>query len=381
MMMVVRLFDPWTGGMEKQSLTLAHALARDGHHIRILTGRWFPGTPRRQSYQGVEVIRNGAIFDAFGIRGLRRLAAVVYMLTLAVALYRHRRTYDVIHVHGLSYHAYVAVLVGRRLGKPVIIKLANSGTASDITKMKTGQHIFFSRYLLPTALGAERFVALNSTIRAELEAEGVSPAQIVEIPNGVEIPDRLAPVGADDTDRVVSFVGRLHEQKAVDVLIRGFAKAQRALGTTARLWVIGDGPARSSIERLVSELGAGDEIELLGEVTDVDPLLHETDLMALPSVAEGMSNALLEAMARGIPVVASDIAPNAALIDHGESGWLFPVSDSEGLADVLIAVLDDAELLRSVGLEGRRIAAERFGIDRVADRYAQLYRGLSREAS
>lgn len=379
--MIVRLFDPWMGGMEKQSLVLAHALVRANHDVRILTGRWFRGTSRRQSYGGVEVIRHGALFDGFGIRGLRRLAAVFYMFTMALSLFRNRHTYDVIHVHGLSYHAYVAVRFGRAFGKPVIVKLANSGRASDILKMKTGQHLIFSRLLLPTALRADRFVALNDIIRRELVAEGVRPERITEIPNGVSVTQRRESSKVIAPERVVAYVGRLHEQKAVDVLIRAIALLPGSMKEKTRLRIIGDGPSRPVLETLVDELEERGTVEFIGEVTDIDPLLDESDLVVLPSLAEGMSNVLLEAMARGIPVVASDIPANGVLVERGVTGWLFPSSDWEALADLLASILEDAELLRSVGLRGRQMVEDHYSIDRVANRYVELYNDLYEVAS
>jgi L-malate glycosyltransferase len=374
--MIVRLFDPWKGGMERQAHTLASALVRSGHEVRILTGRWFRRTQRRQTYDGVQVVRHGALLDGLGIRGLRRVAAVAYMITLLTALFRYRRTYDVIHVHGLSYHAYVAVRFGRQFGKPVIVKLANSGRASDILKMKAGQHLFLSRYLLPTALKADRFVALNDTIREELVAEGVPPERIVEIPNGVSVPEEPPSLAKTVSERVVAYVGRLHEQKAVDVLIRGFIALPRPVKERTRLRIIGDGPARPDLEELVEKLSDNGEVEFVGEVDDIDQSLRRADLVVLPSLAEGMSNTLLEAMARGVPVMASDIPANAVLVESGENGWLFPASDWKSLAALLVTVLEDNDLLQEVGAHARRQVAERYGIDRVALRYAELYRDV-----
>lgn len=375
-LMIVRLFDPWKGGMERQAHTLARALVRSDHEVRILTGRWFRGTQRRQTYDGVDVVRHGALLDGLGIRGLRRVAAVVYMITLLTALFRCRRTYDVIHVHGLSYHTYVAVRFGKQFGKPVVVKLANSGRASDILKMKTGQHLFFSRYLLPTALKADRFVALNDIIREELAAEGVPPERIVEIPNGVSVPEEPPASAKTVSERVVAYVGRLHEQKAVDVLIRGFVALPGPMKEKTRLRIIGDGPARPDLEALVEKLSNNGEVEFVGEVSDIDQSLRQADLVVLPSLAEGMSNTLLEAMARGVPVVASDIPANAVLVKSGENGWLFPASDWKSLAALLVTVLVDGDLLQEVGAHARRQVAERYGIDRVALRYSELYRDV-----
>ncbi len=119
----------------------------------------------------------------------------------------------------------------------------------------------------------------------------------------------------------------------------------------------------------------------MGEVKDIDRPLSESHVVVLPSVAEGMSNVLLEAMARGIPVIASDIPANSVLVDSGESGWLFPSSDPEALASLLSSVLKDLDRLETVGRRGREEVEERYDIDRVAERYSDLYVDLCGAAS
>jgi glycosyltransferase involved in cell wall biosynthesis len=184
--MVIRLFSPWVGGTQTQALRLARALRDRGVDVRFVTGRWFRGTPREETIDGVPVFRNHTLWEGFGIRGARKFGGYLYLLTLWWHLWRRRDTYDVIHVHGLSYHTFAAVIAGGRLGKPTLTKLANSGSASDIRKMRSDQHLALSRWMLPAALRCDRFVALTETVQRELEEAGVSGARITRIPNGIE---------------------------------------------------------------------------------------------------------------------------------------------------------------------------------------------------
>lgn len=376
--MVVRLFHPWVGGMERQALALAAALSHRGIDVRIVTGRWFRGTSRREVIDDVPVIRHNTLWEGFGIRGLRRLGGVVYMLSLASYLYFQRDHYDVIHVHGLSYHAFVASALGRRLGKPVIVKLANSGIASDIVKMKSGQHLPLTRLMLPTALSCDRLVVLSDLIATELEREGVDSARLVRIPNGVEVPPDEFSRHPDDTLRIL-FLGRLHSQKGVDVLIEALSRAISIGGNSFKLTLAGDGPERGSLAAMASDLGVAAEVEFAGMVDDPGRYLAGTDLVVLPSRAEGLSNVLLEAMAGGLPVVASDIEANRSLVEDHVSGRLFAAGDADDLARVLVELADDPSARQNLGRRARAVVESEYTIQQVASRYEELYGELMRE--
>lgn len=368
--MIVRLFHPWVGGMERQAMKLAMALQSQGVEVRILTGRWFRGTRRNEFIDGIRVTRHHTLWEGFGVRGLRRIGGVMYMVTLAVHLILHRREYDVIHVHGLSYHAYVAVKVGHKLGKPVVVKLANSGVASDIVKMREGRHLPLTRLMLPTALRADRLVALNPLSADELSEQGVMTGSIARIPNGVELGDTVRDFGIGDP-AVLLFVGRLHEQKAVDVLLRAMAVLSASI--PAELIVAGDGPERSDLERLVVELGIDEVVHFLGMVDDIDAELQRADVLVLPSRAEGLSNTLLEAMACSLPVVASCITANRNLIEEGRTGRLFRLDDADDLAKVLRGLLEDDVARAEIGLAGRKLVEDTYSVEQVAAEYRILY--------
>jgi glycosyltransferase involved in cell wall biosynthesis len=377
--MVVRLFLPWIGGTERQAHRLAQQLVKEGVEVRVVTGRWFRGTPRRETIDGIEVFRNHALWEFFGIKGLRKLGGYFYILTLVWHLWRSRHGYDVIHVHSLNYHTFAAVLAGRLTGRPVIVKLANSGPASDIERMRRGQQLALSGLMLRTALRCDRFVALNQAIVRDLIACGVERDRIVRIPNGVEASPR------GDVERTydlhapvrVVFVGRLHQQKGVQTLLHSLGELRRrSRGLSISLQLVGDGPERTELAALATRLGVSDDVAFLGSRTDVGRLLRRSDIFVLPSRAEGLSNALLEAMSVGLPVVVSNIPGNEDVVDHLSNGLLFRVDDSTSLASAVMRLLDDPDLRRAVGRQARLTVIERYGFDGVARRYLALYEKL-----
>lgn len=376
-MMVVRLFAPWVGGTERQAQKLATTLAAMGVDVRISTGRWFPGTPGSEIIHGVRVFRNHTLWEFFGIRGFRKLGGYMYMLTLALFLWRERMSYDIVHVHGLNYHTAVCAIVGRRLGKPVVAKLANSGPDSDIVKMRESQQLAGARILLPAALRCDRFVALNKVIVQELLEAGVERERIVEIPNGVD--DSVAK-RRDDRDpgpiRVV-FVGRIHEQKDLSTLVKSICLIESKRPGLVDVSLVGDGPLRTSLQQQVLDADISDRVHFMGSSDDVAGILESSDIFVLPSRAEGLSNALLEAMAAGLPSVASKIPGNIDVIEDGRTGLLVDPGDEDGLAEALTRLADQPDLRLRLGTAARKEASERYGLGTIARRYVGLYREMA----
>lgn len=379
-MMVSRLFRPWIGGTERQAERLSAALVRQGRDVQLLTGRWDRRTRRHEVFDAVPVTRHTTGAHLHGIPGFGTVGGYLYVASLCWRLWRRRDSYDVIHVHGLNYHAAACVLMGQRLGKPILVKLANSGTASDLAKMREDRQLRGASRMLGTALQADRFVALTRRIADELEAAGVDPGRVVEIPNGVTVP----PSRPDREERgsspvTVVYAGRLHRQKGLDTLLGALQILQRRQPGAIRLRLVGGGPEAAALTRLAVELGIAGQVTFTGELDDVTSELQRADAFVLPSLAEGLSNALLEAMAAGLAVVASDIPGNAAVVDHGRTGLLVPAGDARALASTLEAVAADADLRDHLGARARSAVADRYGLDRIAERYGQLYDELTTE--
>ena len=170
------------------------------------------------------------------------------------------------------------------------------------------------------------------------------------------------------------FTGRLHPQKNLDLLIEAWPAVSKATG--ASLLLVGEGVERDRLTAKVAQLGASDSVHFLGSVKSPADLLKGADLFALPSLAEGMSNSLLEAMATRLPCMASDIGGNRDLLGVGDAGVLVRNSSPDVWAAEMIALLRDEERRERMGKAARRRIEEEFSLERIVDRYVELYREL-----
>src|SRR5690606_21649559 len=179
-----------------------------------------------------------------------------------------------------------------------------------------GQQLALSRYLMPIALRCDRFVALTPAIAEELVTAGVPQERIVPLVNGVES-DHIMPRTDYALHRPARllYAGRLHPQKGVEILLRAVAQVVQTRPGGLCLRILGDGPLKDSLQALARGLDIEPYVEFCGQVDDVLEQMQAVDLFVLPSRAEGLSNALLEAMACGLPVVASDVPGNAAVVE------------------------------------------------------------------
>ena len=272
----------------------------------------------------------------------------------------------------------VAVLAARWFHRKTVVKLANSGQASDIHKMRIGQQLPLSRFLLPLALQCDRFVATNRMIAEELISAGVPADRIMQLPNGVEtdsIPVKVN-YALHDPVRLI-FVGRLHEQKGLETLLAAFQQLiSRYPKRNLRLQLLGEGPLRNDLAALAEQTGIALQVDFLGMTGQVFEHLQQADIFVLPSRAEGLSNALLEAMACGLPVLVSDIPANTDVIEHKQNGLTFTKGDPESLANAVTSLLDQAALREQVGRTARQTIESRYSLDFIAERYIALYNDM-----
>jgi glycosyltransferase involved in cell wall biosynthesis len=370
--MVVRLYSPWIGGTERQAAKLSAAFAAAGHEPTVITGRWFRKTPAIEFEDGFTVARLPTLYEFFGIRGLRKLGGYLFIATLFMHLIRHRREYDVVHVHGLNYHTYASVKACRISRTPIVVKLANSGTNSDIKKMEEDRQLKFASRMLSTALGCDRFVALNSLVVEELVEAGVNESRIVRSSNGVDVVDRLQE--AEGPIRVI-YVGRLHPQKSLPDLLHAFAEVAKT-HDALECRVVGEGPEQNGLDSLAVSLRLGTRLTLHGRSDDVADELRKAHIFVLPSAVEGMSNALLEAMSAGLAVIASDIPGNRDVVTHGHNGLLFPHGDTAALSAAIDSLVTDPAYRQRLGAAAQKTVMECYAMDVVAGRYIDLYRDL-----
>jgi glycosyltransferase involved in cell wall biosynthesis len=223
---------------------------------------------------------------------------------------------------------------------------------------------------------AHSIVANSSTAARALEAEGVPRERIEIIRNGLD-PGAFTPRVFDGAPRTLLVVANLRPEKAHDVLFRATADLVTR-HPRLRLRVVGDGPARAALEALARSLRLDRVVEFLGHREDVPAIAADSDIFVLPSRSEASPNAVIEAMAAGLPIVATDVGGIPELVDHERNGLLVPPDRPAALAAAVERLVTAPDLAARLGAEGRR-RAERHSFDRMAASFERLY--LSRLAS
>jgi len=212
--------------------------------------------------------------------------------------------------------------------------------------------------------------------------------RIAVIPNGVDT-DVLCPgpragvlraVGVPDGAFVIGTVGRLDPIKG-HVHLLGAAAEVVTKHPRCHFVFVGQGPAGDALAEQASALGLNGHVHFLGARNDIPQLLREMDIFVLPSLSEGMSNALLEAMATGLPIVATRVGGSTELVKDGISGLLVDAGDSDALGHMLALLLADADLGRRLGQAARRRVSRDFSIQAVTQRHLALYAQLLRPGS
>jgi len=236
-----------------------------------------------------------------------------------------------------------------------------------------------------------RYVAVSRDIERWLASSiGVAPSRIVQIYNGVDT-SRFTPASSGDPvvadlpfERrddlmIVGTVGRMERVKDPLTLARAFVQLVREsedLRRRVRLMMIGTGALRAEVQQVLAEGGVENLAWLPGARNDVPETLRAMDLFVLPSLNEGISNTILEAMATGLPVVATAVGGNGELIVPGQTGELVPPNDPEAMAAALRTLLCDPARLRAQGVAARARAEQLFGLDSMVERYLSLYETL-----
>jgi glycosyltransferase involved in cell wall biosynthesis len=368
---LVAYFHPIESGAERQALTQGRELVRRGHEVCVVTHA-LPGLPRDDEVEGIRVhrwVRSSKLGPLF---------ALSFVAGAVRALGRLRREIDLVHTHQALWEAVAAGLARGSgwVGKvSTLVQPASSGYYGEAEELLRTRGSGLLRRLI---LRNDAFVAISADIERQWLGLGVDPGRMVRISSGVDA--RHHAPGASRAGaslpaglRVV-FTGRLHPQKNLDVLLDAWPAVVRHTGAT--LVLVGHGPERDRLGSKARELGVEGHVCFTGPVDDVADVLRAGDVFVLPSVAEGMSNSLLEAMATALPCVASDIGGNQDLLGPGPAGVLVAGIAPERWAEVLIALLNDPHRRATLGAAARRRVDEEFTIERVVDRYETLYRSL-----
>ncbi len=412
-------FLPRVGGAEVLTLREAVAMRSLGLRVRIVTLRLDRTWPAHEELEGVPVFRTGGLFMGRKLR-LRFGAQWLAELQMFRELLRSSASYDVIHMRQVSFLARPVALASILTRKPVIVQIANAGPGRHAPVAAGARTTLYANDLDPHAAylqipagswGASdvdtlrrsqwlagltlrllrrrniTFLSVSERTTAHLIEDGLRPEQIVLLPTGIETKHYAAAFrqiearAHDDAARplTVLCVARYRYEKGLDVLLHAWRRVQ-AQGINARLALAGGGQLEPQLAAMITALGLQDSVELAGLRSDVSDLLAKADVFVLPSRFEGLPNALLEAMAAGLPCVVTRVSGNEDVVADGACGLLVPPGEPEPLAAALTHMLTHPVEARVMGRAARERIIRYYERDDLMRQLEALYRSLTRKA-
>ncbi len=376
--MLIQSFFPAVGGAERQALELSRSLTARGVAVTVITRR-LPGTLPLEEMGGVRVLR-------LSCPGPGVLGTFMFMAGAFIHLLRKGSAYEVVHVHLASSHAVAALLASRFTGSRTFVKLADGKAQNEIT---------LSRGTLPGRLKLAFFrtakpslMVLNTEVLDWLKGQpGFGGFRLIPFRNGVDTSRYSPPLYQEKLNAkaalglgnslVFLFVGRLDPKKRVRELVESWAGVlqEKGAGSEPRLVIVGTGGEAAAVGGAVEALGLSSSVLLAGMQEDLRPYYRAADVFILPSIAEGLSNSMLEAMSSGLAVLASRVGGAREAVAEGENGLLFDPLNRGELKGHILKFIAEPSLSVRMGERSREVAVSRYSMARVTDDLLDIYAG------
>jgi len=354
------------GGTERQFVQMVRQMDLDRFDLHV-------GCFARRGGFLPLVESRGIPLNAFSIR--RLYSPLTTLRQLQFARYLRWNRFQVVHTYGF-YPNFFAIPAARLAGVPVII--ASIRDTGEVWEPK-------KRLVQKAVCRLATCVLANAdAVRRQLISDGYDERKLAVIRNGIDLQrlDRIEASGpirrefgiADDSP-IITVLSRLNELKGVQYFLDAIPSV-RTWFPNARFLIVGEGPARIDLEFYARSKGIGGAAIFTGVRMDAPKILQETSISVLPSLSEGLSNVLIESMAAGLPVVATDVGGNPELVDNGTTGLLVPPRDANALAKAMLQLLSSPETAARMGSAGRERIERRFSMGRAVHETQQLYTSL-----
>lgn len=379
-LVVGQTFWPSLGGAEVMLRRLAAEWVRQGHRVVAATTKltnlpMSEPLPSEETIDGIRIVR-------LPFQQIRLIGTAIFVARLRHWIAARSADFDLIYVSMLKHAAFAALAACRRHGVPCVLRAEGAGATGDVAWLRKAR---FGTSIAARCMQADAVVAPSIAIREELLEFGFRQEQVHLLENAVsEAPawstelrsEARARLKIDDSPLVV-YTGRLHRDKCIDDAILA-VKLLRNQGTPLQFMIVGDGNEMQPLRELVDREKIGDAVHFIGRVSDVQPYLSAADAFVLPSRHEGLSVALLEALATGVPAIASEIDANRGILPPRMLP-LVASGNRKALAGALEAVIhhrDNTSFRRQL----QSFVAERFSLSELAARHVELFTRLTSKA-
>ncbi len=379
--MVSISFYPTFSGAGTQAWRLCQKLVQKGVQIVVLAENTDNST-RRETIGNILVWR-------LPKRGHGRPGALVFAARMFCHLIKHRRRYNLLHVHGAYWYSQVVILAGKLLHKKSIIKMTLIG---DDDPLSIRDRQLFGRLGFRILGMADRINCISQELTESYRSSGLPMDKLAEIPNGVDT-QQFCPVSSEEKQKIrqhlglpqyepiVTFTGEICHRKGLDILINAWGEVALEL-PSARLLLIG--PNNDNLEdsyvrglhHQINELKLANKVFFTGQVNNINQYLQASDVLAFPSRRDSTPSAILEAMASGLPCVVMETAGVSRPLVNGVNGLIFDAEDSQQMARHILRLLHEPPYAHRLGQEARKTVLANFSLDSVAERYLELYTRL-----
>ncbi|MBA3019133.1 MAG: glycosyltransferase family 4 protein [Proteobacteria bacterium] len=381
------LYHTSLGGVGRQALALTEKLESLGVKVFVIA-RKMKGTPECVLSSRVSVHRAWAlrphvhILEEMSLSNL--MISLSFCFSTALILFRKKKEYDLVHFHGASLPLITNILPLKLYGKKVVAKVASANQGTEAGSLRH-KYSLFGQMLIRTLKKVDCFVATSKEIKKGLLNDGYIQDRIIGIPNFVdqgvfhpsdkELRDQAHKDFGFSGETIVTFTGRLVKGKGIGVLLAAWGKVVVDFKNVCLL-ILGEGPFESRLKEQCQGLGIEKNVKFLGLVNNVRKYLAMSDIFVFPSFQEGFPNSVLEAMACGLPVIATRIGGIVDVIKDEENGLLVEPGNANQLADALKRLICDAEYASALGRNALKTIRKNYDINVIANEYIDLYTGL-----
>jgi len=378
-LMITRYYYPHCGGNENQAKLLAEYLSNNTKaNITIVTSLYSSKLARNQKINNVNVDR----LPCFEIKSKIKLPKIInnilfllqeysFIISIYIYLKKNIKNYDIVHVHQSSWLCLIPTYFAKANNIPIIIKEA---TLNGFQYLK---YLLLPQIVKYYAIKNAEFIAISTMIEKNLIEQGIIKERIALIPNAIEINKFKNCYNISyNSENIILYVGNYIQGyiKGLDILLNAIAIVRKKY-QNIKLRIIGNGNINIYKDIIIKE-NLNEIIEVLGQQNDILKFFSNAKIFVLPSRSEGMSNSLLEAMAAGIPCVATRVSGVEDIIKDSENGFIVEKEDYITMAKRIINIIEDKRLFTKFHIESTHIS-QKFDISIIADKYINLYEKLT----